>query len=59
MFSTLPAVLMAALAGFGLAYVPEAMIKSQVEAGHTALGNATMDYYLAQTGKGATAPEKT
>ena len=32
-FSTLPAVLMAALAGFGLAYVPEAMIKPQVEAG--------------------------
>lgn len=32
-FSTLPAVLMAALAGFGLAYVPEAMIKSHVEAG--------------------------
>lgn len=32
-FSALPPVLMAALAGFGLAYVPEAMIKSHVEAG--------------------------
>ncbi len=32
-FSTLPAVLGATLAGFGLAYLPEAMIKSYVEAG--------------------------
>lgn len=32
-FSTLPAVLTAALAGFGLAYMPEAIIKPHVEAG--------------------------
>ena len=32
-FSTLPAVLTAALAGFGLAYMPEAMIRPYVESG--------------------------
>jgi DNA-binding transcriptional LysR family regulator len=32
-FSTLPAVLTAALAGFGLAYMPEAMVRPHVESG--------------------------
>lgn len=33
MFSTLPAVLTATLAGFGLAYLPEAMVRHHVESG--------------------------
>lgn len=33
MFSTLPGVLTAALAGFGLAYMPEAMVRPHVESG--------------------------
>lgn len=32
-FSTLPAVLTAALAGFGLAYMPDAMVRPLVESG--------------------------